>query len=431
MSLFRKHQGDASSSNPVPHRSRVSEASSQSNPSTWKAQEKQQRPVALRVAQAAAKVARILSIRKHTPNQPTSSTNHLTESAFSFQKAWPQSRSYSSATSTQAAESSKHSLQAPTCVRTNQPHADIKHKAANFPGRLIQTFPEIASEFWQMHSFVCSLDHARVRWYGRIYICTSCVCFTGTGISLSAAQRQRPLSWLGNESSSSLQSCLRQDNPWFASYQSIPQVCASAGSHRQSLYASIGPSMGKASTWPRQTRSNSAHGSTCIASRKPWRRMAIKIPLRDITRVNKELTLGFCPNAITIATAKRHYIFTNFVRRDRAFSLIDARWHTSNACSAYDNPVTQQTVRKAECPQHLPPLVDTQSVPTMNGLVEPSRDYHRQRSRKPLVFLMREQYQKEPLDPIGLLSQLIGSTSRNTMFVLLSVLVFCLLALFL
>ncbi|KAJ2449298.1 hypothetical protein EV183_004963 [Coemansia sp. RSA 2336] len=422
MSLFRKHQGDTRS-DLIPHRSKASEAG---NPGAWKAQEKQQRPVALRVAQTAAKVARMLSIRKHKRSQPASSANHLSESALSFQKEWPQSGSYSSATSTQAAESSKRSLQASTCVRTNQPHADIQ---GNFPGRLIQTFPEIASEFWQMHSFVCSLDHARVRWYGRIYICTSCVCFTGTGISF-AAPRQRPLSWLGNESSSSLHSGLQQESPWFASYQSIPQARASARSHRQPLYAAIDPSMGKASTWPRQTRSNSAHGSTCTASRRPWRRMGIKIPFSDITRVNKELTLGFCPNAITIATAKRHYIFTNFVRRDRAFSLIDTRWQASNARPTYANSASQQATRKAECPQRLSSLVDTQTAPTVSGLVEPHRDYHRQRSRKPLVFLVREQYQKEPFDPIGLLSQLIGNTSRNTMFVLLSILVFCLLALF-
>ncbi|KAJ2844866.1 hypothetical protein IWW36_005017, partial [Coemansia brasiliensis] len=142
--------------------------------------------------------------------------------------------------------------------------------------------------------------------------------------------------------------------------------------------------------------------------------MAIKVSLRDITRVNKELTLGFCPNAITVATPKRHYIFTNFVRRDRAFAIINNRWRqalnaqASLCLPAYDNPpAPKQTACKPEGPQH-PLLVDTaQTGSTAANFVEPKLDLC-QRSRKPhLVLLMREQCQKEPLDPIGLLSQLI------------------------
>ncbi|KAJ1837829.1 hypothetical protein LPJ70_005701 [Coemansia sp. RSA 2708] len=217
------------------------------------------------------------------------------------------------------------------------------------PSRLLREFPELGGEQPGVHSFVCSLDHARVRWYGRMYVCHSCVCFAGTGLSLAA----RP-----------------------------------AGS------ASVAQSLDGAWAEGREPR-------------RLRRRTQVKVHFADVTRITKELTLGFCPNAITVATGRRHYIFTNFVRRDRAFALLSGRWQTQRAmhgpAAAHCRPCEQRKSWPPACESPL--LADAPRAPA------------------------RERVCGQPPDPIGRASRLIGAVSRNTVFVLVSVVVFCLLSL--
>ncbi|KAJ2783370.1 hypothetical protein H4R18_001737 [Coemansia javaensis] len=102
---------------------------------------------------------------------------------------------------------------------------------------------------------------------------------------------------------------------------------------RMSCSDTLGPSARCKSEWRQSTGARSLQDPARPSSlrsnarrRRLVHRMAIQVPFGDITRISKETTLALCPNAITVATARRHYIFTNFVRRDRVFSLLAERW---------------------------------------------------------------------------------------------------------
>ncbi|KAJ2575647.1 hypothetical protein GGH19_002832 [Coemansia sp. RSA 1807] len=224
------------------------------------ASERPRRQVAQRVAQVASKVVRALSVRKRNRTDT---------------QGPPFVQNY------RAFGSASQMLTQPMHAENGQsdPSREISRhrKEPGSQGRLAQSFPSEARTLER--DFVCSLDHAGTRWYGRMYVCRSSVCFTGSGISLSTTKP-------ANISVVSLPTEMRAE---WQSFQSVQ------------------------------------HANKC-EGRKIWRRSAVKIAFVDVTRVSKEMTLGVCPNAITVATARRHYIFTNFMRRDCAFGLLAERW---------------------------------------------------------------------------------------------------------
>ncbi|KAJ1894624.1 hypothetical protein LPJ66_005079 [Kickxella alabastrina] len=195
--------------------------------------------------------------------------------------------------------------------------------------KVLQMFPEVLLENPKPpRDFVCSLDHAGIRWYGRIFIGSSCMCFSGTGISLSSGTKRNTsngnnaagpqgsnigvFAWrtaLNNNSLMSLASSQGPGHPVFGSLPRLTKVAAV-------LSAQI----------PNTPLSTTEFDSSAGGSKKPWRRTAIRIQFRDITRVSKELTMGFWPNVITVGTTHRQYIFTNFLRRDRAHRCLSEAW---------------------------------------------------------------------------------------------------------
>ncbi|KAJ1801846.1 hypothetical protein LPJ75_006378, partial [Coemansia sp. RSA 2598] len=206
--------------------------------------------------------------------------------------------------------------------------------------RLLQSFPDVAADPQPLCDFVCSLDHAGIRWYGRIFIGTKCLFFTGTGISLgggttsrrsaSTVSRKTPdAAWNISVNSKSVTSLASVATPQCSGRATLPRTATEATAIAAAATAADN---GAAST---------------AGAKKPWRRTAIRVHLRDITRVNKELTMGFWPNAITVGTTHRQYIFTNFLRRDRAHRrLIDA-WQSFKARAA------EETLRPASpAPTH-------------------------------------------------------------------------------
>ncbi|KAJ2760065.1 hypothetical protein IWQ56_005579 [Coemansia nantahalensis] len=146
-------------------------------------------------------------------------------------------------------------------------------------------------------------------------------------------------------------------------------------------------------------------------------RATIKIAFRDVTRISKELTLGVCPNAITVSTHHRQFIFTNLVRRDCAFSRLTEQWHAAveahatmdSGCSAALSPqptLPLQSGVSAKCIRMQP--ADDAKLPAASagdGVIGHT-------TRHPHVL---------PL-------QLAGEVSRSTQFVLLSAVLFCLLS---
>ncbi|KAJ2636138.1 hypothetical protein GGF40_003184 [Coemansia sp. RSA 1286] len=183
--------------------------------------------------------------------------------------------------------------------------------------RLLQSFPDVAADPQPLRDFVCSLDHAGIRWYGRMFVGSRCLFFTGTGISLSSGSTRR---------SASTATRRAPDNTW----------SASANSKSVTSLASVAPpQFSGRGTLPRTAPDAVAAMDNVPAqssgAKKPWRRTAIRVQLRDITRVNKELTMGFWPNAITVGTTHRQYIFTNFLRRDRAHRCLSDAWQEYRA----------------------------------------------------------------------------------------------------
>ncbi|KAJ2716470.1 hypothetical protein H4R19_000630 [Coemansia spiralis] len=249
-------------------------------------------------------------------------------------------------------------------------------RAASLGGRraerMAQAFPEVSAETATASDYVCSLDHARIRWYGRIYVCRTCVCFAGTGISLSASSKRHGMSDTALASSSTMTAAL----PW------------SAGEPRLSMGA-----------WSLQ--------DTAHATRKLVHRAAIKIAFCDVTRISKELTLGFCPNAITVSTDRRQYIFTDLVRRDRAYSHLTERWAAASAMLGHE-------------PSAVPLPPPRPALPLQDD------DACAQRIRLPPAgHGAIGQAAQHPHVPA---SQLASEASRNTQFVLISVVLLCLLS---
>ncbi|KAJ2885607.1 hypothetical protein H4R27_001259 [Coemansia aciculifera] len=168
--------------------------------------------------------------------------------------------------------------------------------------RLLTIFPDMAGKV--LGDFACTLDHAGMRWYGRIFVGRSCLCFTGTGITLSGSmstgrRSPPPVYRWSSEEPASFRSLSSASNTLIKSPRQWPVSSTS-------LVAANRPELSK----------------TC----KPWRKTALKIAFHDITRVSKELTMGLWPNAMTLATGHRQYIFTNFLRRDRAHQCLSEAW---------------------------------------------------------------------------------------------------------
>ncbi|KAJ2709863.1 hypothetical protein H4S00_006531, partial [Coemansia sp. D1744] len=197
------------------------------------ASERPRRQVAQRVAQVASKVVRALSVRKRNRTDT---------------QGPPFVQNY------RAFGSASQMLTQPMHAENGQsdPSREISRhrKEPGSQGRLAQSFPSEARTLER--DFVCSLDHAGTRWYGRMYVCRSSVCFTGSGISLGTTKP-------ANISVVSLPTEMRAE---WQSFQSVQ------------------------------------HANKC-EGRKIWRRSAVKIAFVDVTRVSKEMTLGVCPNAIT------------------------------------------------------------------------------------------------------------------------------------
>ncbi|KAJ2801748.1 hypothetical protein H4R20_003554 [Coemansia guatemalensis] len=334
-------------------------------------------------------------------------------------------------------------------------------------GRLRLAFPEIgAEEADTAADFMCSLDHARIRWYGRMYVCDEALCFTGMGVSLSAATSSskalpEPLGSSGRPRS-------RSHVQWLESFYSMPQEWPSEDAR------------GLPKRWSLGQASHSTGG--CSSSRRPWHRTSLRIAFRDITRVSKESTLALWPNALTVATSRRHYIFTNLVRRDRAYNIIEERRRRVQVACATALPAPLPRRRLGAAPKKvpaaavvpLPPppspeepvhtgaklractattssgetdstICDQPGIVSVPATVSPPSNGRPSaggvaavlcKQRQPVLaaVVWHEQQrrcngQQPPLrDPIVLMSQTVGQISRNTLFVLVSVVVLCLLS---
>ncbi|KAJ2080515.1 hypothetical protein H4R24_003035 [Coemansia sp. RSA 988] len=332
-------------------------------------------------------------------------------------------------------------------------------------GRLRLAFPEIGVEEADAAAdFMCSLDHARIRWYGRMYVCNDALCFIGKGVSLSATTSSNetlpePLGSSGRPRS-------RSHTQWLESFHSMPQGWPAEDSRGRPKRWSLG-------------QASHATGN-CSNGRRPWHRTSLRIAFRDITRVSKESTLALWPNALTVATGRRHYIFTNLVRRDRALTAIEQRWrrvqdgcattlptslprrrldvvpkrpaptavplppppspeepaytstkprvHSATTCSDKTESTVCDQPGVASVPVTTPSLSNGQ--PSAGGI---SVMLCKQRPPVLTAVVWHEQQRhcscrQPPRDPIVLMSQTVGQISRNTLFVLVSVVVLCLLS---
>ncbi|KAJ2440597.1 hypothetical protein GGF42_007572, partial [Coemansia sp. RSA 2424] len=201
--------------------------------------------------------------------------------------------------------------------------------------RLLMTFPDMAGELSSLRNFACTLDHAGMRWYGRIFVGRSCLCFTGTGITLSGATSTGRASppppserWCSEEPAcASLRSLSSTSNRTVRPTTVALDRCQWPASSLSS--ASLAAS----------SRPESPLSKPCSGHSRPWRKTALKIPFHDITRVSKELTMGLWPNAMTLATRHRQYIFTNFLRRDRAHQCLSEAWQQQGQALAEKYPL--------------------------------------------------------------------------------------------
>ncbi|KAJ2021939.1 GRAM domain-containing protein, partial [Coemansia sp. S610] len=192
--------------------------------------------------------------------------------------------------------------------RSSSEGRSLDSSVSKAAARLLTIFPDMATELPGLRDFACTLDHAGVRWYGRLFVGRSCLCFTGTGITLSgtanSGQRSPPPAYRRN---------------------SEEPACVS----RRSLSSTFSCAVNSPSQWPGSPTplvAASRPESSASRSCKPWRKTTLKIAFHDITRVSKELTMGLWPNAMTLATGHRQYIFTNFLRRDRAYQCLSEAW---------------------------------------------------------------------------------------------------------
>ncbi|KAJ1901802.1 hypothetical protein LPJ81_003694 [Coemansia sp. IMI 209127] len=360
-----------------------------------------------------------------------------------------------------------------------------------------------------------------------MYVSSTHLYFSGTGISLSSTtgackasndlvqqqQQQQPAVplWTAVQCQSSLS---------LASTPSLSQEYASYELRSQRpLYGPYSQS-----SWPQTTRltfsmdeipqqiqqsaSQSSKRSNLgdrSSMAKPLRRTTIKLALPDITRVTKELTLGIWPNAMTVSTTHRQYIFTNFLRRDKAYQCLYDVWNSTLPVSSQMQPLrrakqrsripeqytTQQqlavplarmstegaplqpslplsTTANDSPHQQTPLQVDVLECATTNTVaachgsneslvVSPSsaetedidtadRTLIKRQSRpttSPQQHALHSSnahkihhnnnnnnnfFAWQRLDPVMLVGQLIGVVSRSTLFILLSLVVFCLLS---
>ncbi|KAJ2072842.1 hypothetical protein GGI09_009043, partial [Coemansia sp. S100] len=199
------------------------------------------------------------------------------------------------------AYSCNHTIDQTLAGSENPPRGSVD-LSGNRAVRLLTAFPDVGEI---SGDFACTLDHAGMRWYGRIFVGRSCLCFTGTGITLSGTmstgrKSPPPVYRWGSEEPASFRSLSTVKSPHQWPATSVSSTSLVANNRPES------PPLGK----------------NC----RPWRKTALKISFNDITRVSKELTMGLWPNAMTLATGHRQYIFTNFLRRDRAHQCLSEAW---------------------------------------------------------------------------------------------------------
>ncbi|KAJ1948604.1 hypothetical protein EC988_005106 [Linderina pennispora] len=220
--------------------------------------------------------------------------------------------------------------------------------------RLWQIFPDTPCSP-SIADFACTLDHAGVRWYGRLFVTDQYLYFGGTGLSLGHAsyasgERSRPSTMSRPSSAGSVTSInsavgySRPQTPLSQHYtQPSSQTCRSTDSTMCSVYKTDKPLLTVNSLGGRHHNNPETITSPTKvrASHRPWHRSAIRLPLSDITRVSKELTMGLWPNALTVAVGCRHYIFTNLIRRDKAYQRIFDAWMSVQLCS--DDSETRST----------------------------------------------------------------------------------------
>ncbi|KAJ2390114.1 hypothetical protein GGI23_005687 [Coemansia sp. RSA 2559] len=356
-----------------------------------------------------------------------------------------------------------------------------------------------------------------------MYVSSTHLYFSGTGISLSSntgackarnglvQSKQQQASvpvWTPAQCSSSLS---------LASTPSLSQEYASYELHSQRpLYGPYSqPSTRLTFSMdeiPQQTQKSASQSASQSSKRnslgdrssmaKPLRRTAIKLALSDITRVTKELTLGIWPNAMTVSTTHRQYIFTNFLRRDKAYQCLYDVWnstlpvssqmqplprakqrpripeqyttqqqlavplaHTSTeeaslqplplalSATANDSPHQQIPLQAdvVECtttnivaachrpnaPLVAPPSAEAEDTETANrALVKwqsksatlPRQHVSHTSNAHKIHHNNHNFFAWQRLDPVMLVGQLIGVVSRSTLFILLSLVVFCLLS---
>ncbi|PIA18687.1 hypothetical protein COEREDRAFT_79689 [Coemansia reversa NRRL 1564] len=281
------------------------------------------------------------------------------------------------------------------------------------------------------------------------------------GVSLSAAtSASKAADPLPELLGSSGRPRSRSHTQWFESFHSMPRDWSAEDVR------------GRPKRWSLGQASHVA--GSCPSGRRPWHRTSLRIAFRDITRVSKESTLALWPNALTVATGRRHYIFTNLVRRDRAYSIIEERWRSvqdvfttalptplprrrldsipkSSASVAGPlspqleqllhtsvKPSTRTTTTSTDktgfestaCDQSEIGLVPATASSMSNGAADV---LYKQREPVLAAVVSHEQQRRcndqQPLrDPIVLMLQAVGQISRNTLFVLVSVVVLCLLS---
>ncbi|KAJ1987406.1 hypothetical protein GGI25_000768 [Coemansia spiralis] len=421
------------------------------------------RQVALKVAQRAASLTRLLSSRKPASAQSLDSSRQ--PSAFpSYSAIVPPRRAYSYGTSP-ATNSIGHTLLLMNSADYAHDYADIsanddrflepasaaiastvnsnRKQLAKGHSRLGQAFPDLlATEPHALRDFVCSLDHAGVRWYGRIYVCSTHLCFTGVGISLTGSGSRRANTTTINSEPVSLGSPIASSSNLslastpYTKYTKTPVSLEqthqpsfarlehkNASAKRLSLGANSLPSrsptkltLSAEEMWSLQQPKNgyfhSSSGPGDYAAggsnKKPWRRMAIKLPLSDITRVSKELTMGVWPNAMTVATNHRQYIFTNFLRREKAYQCLFDAWTTIKEANAATINLQISTPSKKRPQLPLPSLMAGLDTTRDSSEQQPTEGTHTLPFSKPAVATYLSSG-----EVIGKLPQYSASTRRR------------------
>ncbi|KAJ1730764.1 hypothetical protein LPJ61_002853 [Coemansia biformis] len=302
--------------------------------------------------------------------------------------------------------------------------------------------------------FACSLDHAQIRWYGRVYICSAWLCFAGSGISLSGGGGMRGCSQGGQPAGQAWRSELQLP---LAAVREGQADSERSGGRRSEWRRSVGsyPFPTQLSVVAADTDRHGQSGGGGQASRKLVHRAAVKIAFCDVTRISKELTLGVCPNAVTVSTDRRQFIFTDLVRRDRAYHHMTERWAAAKAALADHRcrapppppPPPKQEEARIRCTRAVPPARVRQrperSWPASAALHAPTADgsssSNAQVSSCPhiLAAIARHGHQHcaqpGPLGTFGTLaafgvtSRLVGEAGCNTRFAIVSIVVFCLI----